>query len=235
MKRLLFVLAVSGLMSVIGSSAFGDTFSFYLTVDEHGDTTPPANSVLVTVNLSTDTAATVSFAGENGYYLDDVLFNVNGDFSVGTITGTSSPTQTYFAAGKGSLDSYGQMSEEVTPNGGHPSSNVTIPLTAVGGNSWANAYSVLTRTCPDNHSNPSCVGGYGVSSPNGGGGYNPFDYAQGFDADATIGTSSSNASLDHEDLAGFAVPEPASLLLFGSLVLGLATFVRRKSSTSAGS
>ena len=40
---------------------------------------------------------------------------------------------------------------------------------------------------------------------------------------------------DHEDLAGFAIPEPASLLLFGSLVLGLATFVRRKSSANLGS
>jgi hypothetical protein len=235
MKRLLFVLAVSGVMSMTGSSAFGDTFSFYLTVDEHGDTTPPADSVLVTVNLSTDTSAMVTFTGENGYYLDDVFFNVNGDFSVGTITGTSTPTQAYFAAGKGSLDSYGQMSEEITPIGGHPSSKIIIPLTSVGGNTWANAFDVLTRTCPDNGSVPSCVGGFGVSSPDGGGGYNPFNYAQGFNADATIGTSSSTAGLDHEDLAGFAVPEPASLLLFGSLVLGLATFVRRKSSAGAGS
>jgi hypothetical protein len=235
MKRLVFVLAVSGLMSVMGSSAFGDTFSFYLTVDEHGDTTPPADSVLVTVNLSTDTSATVTFTGENGYYLDDVFLNVNGDFSVGTITGTSTPAQTYSAAARGSLDSYGQMSEEVTPNGGHPSSSITIALTSVGGNTWADAFNVLTRTCPDNNSVPSCVGGYGVSSPDGGGGYDPFDYSQGFNADATIGTSSNNAGNDHEDLAGFAVPEPASLLLFGSLVLGLATFVRRKSSAGAGS
>jgi hypothetical protein len=238
MKRLLFASAFLGLTFVVAPSAFGDTFnvySFFLTVDEHGHTTPPADSVMVTVSLdtSTDTSATVTFTGENGYFLDDVFFNVSGDFSVGTITGTSTPTQTYTATPNNSLDSYGTMSEEVTPNGGHPSSTITIPLTALAGNTWANAFDVLTRTCPSNGSVPSCVGGFGVPSPDVGGGYNAANYAQGFDADAKIGTSASSAASDQEDLAGFAVPEPASLLLFGSVVLLLATLVRRKSSARA--
>lgn len=235
MKRSFFALAVFGLTLGTGPLALADTFSFYLTIDETGSVTPPADSVLVSINLTSNTAATVTFTGENGYYLDNVFLNVSGDFSVGTITGTSTPSQTYSASPHQGLDSYGTMSEEITPNGGHPSSAIVIPLTALGGNTWANAFDVLTRTCPDNDSNPSCVGGYDVPMPDGAGGYNPFHYAQGFDADAQIGTSSTSASSDHGDLAGFAVPEPASLLLLGSVVLGLATFIRRKSSATLGS
>jgi hypothetical protein len=104
-------------------------------------------------------------------------------------------------------------------------------LTTAAGNSWDNAFDVLTRTCRSNTSTPPCVGGYGVASPDGSAGYG-HQYAQGFDAAATIGLSSALHTAhddDNEDLAGFEVPEPASLLLFGSVVLLLATFARRKS------
>lgn len=231
-KRSLFTLALVGLTLATGSSAFGDVFSFYLTVDDFGDTAPPADAVLVTINQTSDTAATVTFTGEtigpNTYYMDDVFFNVNGDFTVGTITGTQA---SYSASPHQGIDTFGTMSEEIAPTPNHPSSTITIALTAAGGNTWADAFDVLTRTCPDNNSVPSCVGGFDVPAPDAGGGYNPSHYAQGFDADATVGTSSSSVSSD-SDLAGFAVPEPASLLLFGSIVLLLATFARRKSAAS---
>jgi hypothetical protein len=241
MKRLLLVLGIFVLNLAMVPSAFGDVFSFYLTVDEHGEAVPPADSVLVTVTTPNvpSTTATVTFTGENGYYLDVAYFDVNGPFSVGTITGTNSitpPKTLIYTANNGGgggegLDTYGVFSEDVTAAPNDPSDTITIPLTAISGNSWANAFSVLTPTCASNGTqSATCKGGSGVPNPNGGGGYSEANYGtRGFGAAAKIGTSSTNGGADDEDLAGFVVPEPASLLLFGSVVLLLATFARRKS------
>ena len=235
MKRLLLVLAGLGLTWAMVPSAFADVFSFYMTVDEAGGTAPPADAVLVTVNRTDATDATVTFQGEtigpNTYYMSDVYFNVDGDFTLGTVTGTQ---PAYTSMVSQNIDTFGAMSEHLSPVPHKPSSIIVISLAAAGGNQWDNAFDVLTRTCPDNNSVPSCVGGYGVTNPDGGGGYNPGSYTHGFDVEATVGTSSSSAVTGGPttDLAGFEVPEPASLLLFGSLVLGLATFVRRKSSAN---
>jgi PEP-CTERM motif len=241
MKRLLLVLATVGVMLAAVPAAFGDVFTFYLTVDKSPLSTPPPGSVLVTVTTPNvpSTTATVTFTGENGYYLDVVYFNVNGAFTVGTVTGTNSisppTTLTYHANNGGGggegLDSYGTFSEDVTAAPNDPSNTIVIPLTAISGNSWANAFSVLTPTCASNGSqSATCTGGFGVPHPNGGGGYNAGLYGpRGFGAAAQIGTSATNGGADNQDLAGFVVPEPASLLLFGSVVLLLATFARRKS------
>lgn len=234
-QRLRFpVLAILGLMLAMGSSAFATTsITFFLTVDEHGDSTPPADAVLVTVALNSSTSATVTFTSGSacstcvaGYYMDDVFFNVSGDFTVGTITGTD---PSYTATANQSLDSYGAVSEEVTPNDGDPSTSIVIPLTAVGGNSWGSPGAVLTSTCPSNDSIPTCAGGYGVPNPDSTSGYNAGYYSKGFDAFGKIGTSSTSGSDDDKDLAGYvSTPEPTSVLLLGSAVLLVAGAFRRK-------
>jgi len=204
-----------------------DIISFNLTVDEHGDSTPPSGSVSVVINRTSTTAATVTFTSASGYFIDDAFLNVNGDFTVGGITGTQT---SYTATPDQSLDSYGTMSEEITPNNGKPSTTITITLDAAGANTWGSAGSVLAATCPSNDSIPSCVGGYGVPSPDTGGGYNAGFYTQGFDADAKIGTSSTSGSDDNQDLAGYiaATPEPESLVMVGTGLLAAAAFFRRR-------
>jgi hypothetical protein len=236
MKRLVFVLAVSGLMSVMASSAFGDTYSFYLTVPENSCTTTnppcaPADTALVDVTTPSGpgpyTTATVTFTGEavggNLYGLYEALFEVNGSFGISSyvVTGGSA-AGTHTGATPGSIDLYGTFSEESVVL--HDASSVVFNLDD---GSWANVASVLTTT-------PLANGNAG-------------HYAQPFDAAAEVRVSVCTSSTEPGctgdtgtdgktmDTAGFAVPEPASLLLFGSLVLGLATFVRRKSSASAGS
>ncbi len=115
------------------------------------------------------------------------------------------------------------MSELVSPAPNVGSKTITITLDG----SWASASSVLTPTCPDNDSRPSCVGGYDVESPNGSDGHNPGFYSQGFEAAADVGTSSSSGSADNEVVAGFA-PEPSTLILWGSGLLILGTISRKR-------
>ena len=101
-----------------------DTASFFLTTDEHGQSTPPSGSVLVTIDRTDTTHASVTFTGENGYLLGNVFLNVNGTFTVGTISGPFS----YHSAGAGGLDSYGQFSEFVTPTPSEGSTSIDIKL-----------------------------------------------------------------------------------------------------------
>jgi PEP-CTERM motif len=231
-RSLLFVLLVFGLTLAMGSSAFADEM-FYLTVPENSCVaTPPcapADTVLVDVDLLTPSTATVTFTGQTlgttTYGMYAVFFEVNGSFGISSevVTVGGVPTTTLSpAVAPGSLDLYGTFDEDSGVV--HDASSVVFNLDD---GSWTSAANVLTTT----------------KLPNG----NAGDYAQPFDAAAQVRVSDCTSSSEPGctgdtgidgstmDSAGYetAVPEPASLLLFGSLVLGLATFARRK--FSAGS
>jgi PEP-CTERM motif len=184
-----------------------DNISFTLTTDEHGKSTPPSGSVLVTIDLTDTTHASVTFTGENGYLVGNVFLNVNGAFTVGTISGS---VASYHSAGAGGLDSYGSFSEFVTPTPSEGSTFIDINLIASGINSWASASSVLALTT----------------------GFNPSYYPHGFDAAATVGLFSGegSGSRDNLDIAGSIAPtpEPGSLMLVGTGLLSAAGFFRRK-------
>lgn len=232
------LLAIFGLMLAAGSSAFADEI-FYLTVQEHGCTTcAPADTVQVDVDLLTSgtgtSTATVTFTAENvggtQYALYAAELNVVGTFGIseyvvtgGSAAGTFTPPPT-IAVSSGPLDSYGTFSEAsgtgVTNSVEtlHDASSVEFYLDD---GTWSTAASVLTPTTT----------------------YNTGDYSQGFDAAAQVrvndctsssepgctGNTGTNGST--MDTAGFptsAVPEPSSVVLFSTVVLGLVGLTRKR-------
>jgi hypothetical protein len=183
--------------------------SFYLTVDENGHSTPPADSVLVTIDLSDPTHASVTFTGESGYLMNNVFLNVDGAFSVSSVSGVQPGlgTPSYHVSGAGGLDSYGTFSEFLTPTPSAGSSSIVIDLIATGSNTWSSASNVLIPTTTSS-------------------------YPQGFDAAATVGLFSGegSGSRDSLDIAGFIAPtpEPESFVLVGTGFLTVAGFIRRR-------
>jgi hypothetical protein len=222
--------AFLGLIFVSGS-AFADEM-FYLTVPENGCTLcAPADTVLVDVDLTATGAgvstATVTFTGQtvggNAYTLYAINFEVNGSYGVSedkvTVGGVTTDTLSPGTGGPNSLDNYGSFSDALTV---HDASSVVFYLD---GGTWTSAANVLAPTT----------------------GYNHADYAQGFDAAGQVRvgvcTSTTQPGCTAADItsnppdgtqmdsAGFepaAVPEPTSMLLFGSVLLLVAGTLHRK-------
>ncbi len=181
--------------------------TFSLSTVEHGKVGLPTENVIVTVDLATnDKTATVTFDAAPTFYMDWVFLNVNGTYAISSIIGTQGSQ--YASVGGGSFDSFGEMTSEVTPTNGKPSTEIIVTLDATGSNSWTSADSVLTPTTD-----------FGKSF-----------YPRGFDAIATVGTSPTSGSADNLGIAGAvaATPEPESLLLVGTGLLSAAGFFRRK-------
>ena len=230
MKRLIYpALAGFGLMLAMGSSAFADSI-FYLTVPENSCTTTnppcaPADTVQVDVAAAANSnTATVTFTAETVggslYALDEVLFEVNaapGNLGLSYIVTGGSQAGSHSGVTGGSLDLYGTFTEESVDM--HDASKVVFTLNLLSG-TWADANSVLTPT----------------ALPNGNAGH----YAEPFDAAAQVRvfdcTSSTQVGCagnvgdpgDIMDTAGFATPEPSSVILFGSVALLVAGAARRK-------
>jgi PEP-CTERM motif len=124
-------LAVFILSLAAAPAVFADDYQFYLNTDHYGDVLPPANSVLVDVNLNLGTEiATITATGENGYDLYSFFVNVDGAF-------TRSPSGSYAS---GTLDSMGGFSAYVS-GGTNPTETITIQGTV---GEWADAMAVLT-------------------------------------------------------------------------------------------
>jgi hypothetical protein len=223
------VVAILGFVLILtaGPYAHADSISFNLLYYETGTSVPLTDQVMVTVTTTEGSPgewseATVTFAPAAGSTVTSiaapVYINVNP--TGGTITCTSNDGG---CTGAGGGNYMGRMS---FGTGAAAESSVTLTLTSSLETYWANAASVLTPTCPSNSSNPSCVNGYqdGIENDRSDG-YDPGIFSHGLEAEVEGANPQFGGYYSSQPPE---TPEPGSLVLLGTGMLGLATFIYRR-------
>ncbi len=217
MKKLLFICC----MFLFLSMAVNASADFIFNLDTGNPAISGFNGpyASVDVSLTDSTHATITFTsltnGGNIYLLGDggsVAVNVNAtSWTIGSITGSNSGTGftpgPYSNGGAGNEYGFGSFNQTVNSFDGftHSSDSIGFLLTNTSG-TWAGAASVLTF----NSENHLAAAHIFVTS-------NPADAANG--ATATGFASGSTPP---------PVPEPSTMLLLGSGLLGLAGYGRKK-------
>jgi len=203
-----------GILAFAPGTASADPFVITLDAANISDTGPYAQ---VTVNLTSSTTADVTFqsltSGGNIFLMGAqgaVALNVNGDVTVGTITGTNSGTGftpgPLSVAAAGNEDGFGSFNFTVDSFDSytHSSDTVTFTLTNTSG-TWASSADVLTPN----------EGGYLAAA---------HILVTTYPADASGSASVTGYAAGQGGETITAVPEPGSvaLALTGALGFGLA-------------
>jgi hypothetical protein len=174
----------------------------------------------VDINRTSTTTATITFSSlTNGGYIylmgdgGTADLNVNGTYSLGAVTESNSVsnlfTPTYLSNTPGQVDGFGQFNLSLNNTDGFTDSatSISFTLTATGATTWGSAADVLVANSGGStvaiHAFACAVPGCSTTSG---------AFATGFAAN------------------GSQVPEPVSMLLFGSGLVAIGAKLRRRKS-----
>jgi hypothetical protein len=208
------------ILGVVPASA--DLFTSTLTIANISGFPSPYGTVVV--NRASSTNATVTFTVNESNPLNAYLFGGNGSVAVNvnasswtlgsTIIGTTLPgfnAATYSDGGGGNEDGFGSFNQNINSNDGFTSASTSISfiLTDNSG-TWASAANVLAS----NGSGFDAAAHLFVCS-------NP-------EATCTTGSGAANTGFVAETGGVVTTPEPNSVMLFGSALIGIAEIIRRR-------
>ena len=220
MKKILFIFCMLCVL-LIAANASADSITFQLTVPNTGLNPYPAPYADVTVNRTSITAATITFnaidsaqPGAFSYYIGgaqatDVNVNANS-FSVSNLTGFVVRVNPPFPnIGSGTADGFGNFNLTIDNFDGATSastSDISFKLTNTDiSGTWASASDVLTPNA-NNYLAAAHI------------------YVTGGPDDFTLGNSPPTGFAAN----GTPIPEPATMLLLGSGLLGMGVYARRR-------
>lgn len=232
-NKVLSLLSAAVLVLALGSMAKADTLcttasttscSIDLTVP-NGPTGQPDGTVYGVVTLTlVGSSINVDVATENGWTLHNADFGFNGTnggtlsdvFNSYTFAGNDPGTPTFKASGYGNMDGFGTFVAGFTGGSGSSSGYTDLNFTV----SSTDAFTMVGQLLAGNNVSadnwfvgqlslgPNCTGFVGNTGSTGS--------TTGFGATAGA------------DCSGTSVPEPGSLALFGTGILGMAGYLRRK-------
>ena len=223
-RKLGTTLLMASFVLLAGRSALADSTSYNLTVGNSA-ITPGAYGTpygTVSVNRTSTTQATFTFSADAGY-----LFLANGAaavnlnslaFSISGLTGTNSISGFLFTpsdlsnGGSAQEDGFGNFNQTIDEFDGfdHASQTITFTVTSTSGPAWNTVADVL-KANNDGNLVAAHIGECNVD---------PCTFAGG--SFSNTGYASETGAIN------IPTPEPSSLALFGTGILGVAGMVRRR-------